>query len=173
MKQGWNWIAAGVIALGVNGVYHDAGAEWARQFVNRSAMVLALASGQGERFVASAQRLSAREEVSACRLQTMVARVRTKIARTQTGLDRLQAMSERQAADAVRLESSRDQLRIEAAKLPFLPVSFSPDIAGSFGPKQIRISAICPRVRVNIPRTFVTVPAPRVHVEVSSSAGPV
>ena len=55
MKQGWYWLAAGVMALGLNGVYHQGGAEWTHRLVNRSAAVVALASGRAERFLGSAR----------------------------------------------------------------------------------------------------------------------
>src|SRR5260370_7461628 len=81
MKQGWYWLAAGVMALGMNGVYHDGGAEWAHRLLNRSAAVLALASGHSERFLASAQLFSAPEQTLPCRVATAMARFRTKMPR--------------------------------------------------------------------------------------------
>src|ERR1700726_2509691 len=68
MKQGWYWLAAGVMALGLNGVYHEGGAEWAHRFVNRSAAVVALASGHAERFLAAAG-----EQTVLCRVATEMA----------------------------------------------------------------------------------------------------
>ncbi len=29
--QGWGWLTAGVLALGLNGIYHDGGAAWAHR----------------------------------------------------------------------------------------------------------------------------------------------
>src|SRR3984893_19227223 len=88
MKQGWYWVTAGVMALGLNGMYHDGGAEWAQQFVNRSAAVVALASGHAERFLAAA-----REQTVLCRVATEMARLQTKMARTQTGFAYFEAMT--------------------------------------------------------------------------------
>ncbi len=31
--QGWGWLAAGVLALGLNGIYQDGGAAWAHRIV--------------------------------------------------------------------------------------------------------------------------------------------
>jgi hypothetical protein len=171
MKQGWYWLAAGVMALGLNGVYHDGGAEWAHRLVNRSAVVVALASGHAERFLASA-----REQTVLCRVAT---RFQTKMARTQTGFAHFDAMTAQQAAGLARLEANRAQFeagraRMEAqvARLDFASAALSPEFGAAFGPQRIKLPVNCPRLRVNIPRTFVRVPAPTVRVE-TLSAGPI
>ena len=174
MKQGWYWLAAGVMALGLNGMYHDGGAEWAQQFVNRSAAVVALASGHAERFLASA-----REQTVLCRVATEMARFQTKMARSQTGFAHFDGMTAQQEAGLARLEANRAQFeagraRIEAqvARLDFVSASLSPEFGAAFGPKRIKLPVNCPRLRVNIPRTFARVPVPTVRVE-TSSAGPI
>ena len=172
MKQGWYWLTAGVMALGLNGVYHDGGAEWGHRFVNRSAAVVALASGHAERFLASA-----REQTVLCQVATEMARLQTKMARTQTGFAHFDAMTAQREAALARLEANRAQFeagraRMEAqvARLDF--ASVSPEFGAAFSPKRINLPVICPRLRVNIPRTFVRVPAPTVRVE-TLSAGPI
>ena len=167
MKQGWYWLAAGVMALGLNGVYHDGGAEWAHQLVHRSAAVVALESGHAERFLASA------------REQTVLCRVATQMARTQTGFAHFEAMTAQQEAGLARLEANRAQFeagraRLEAqvARLDFASAALSPEFGVAFGAKRIKLPVDCPRLRVNIPRTFVRVPAPPVRVE-TLSAGPI
>jgi hypothetical protein len=174
MKQGWYWLGAGVMALGLNGVYHDGGAEWAQRLVNRSAAVVALASGHAERFLASV-----REQTVLCRAATEMARFQTKMARTQTGFAHFDAMTAQQEADLARLEAnraqfeaSRAQMEAQVARLDFAAASLSPQFGAAFGPKQINLPVICPRLRVNIPRTLVRVPAPTVRVE-TLSAGPI
>ena len=171
MKQGWYWLAAGVMALGLNGVYHDGGAEWAHRLLDRSAAVVALASGNSERFLASAG-----EQTVLCRVATEMARFRTKMARTQTGFTHFDAMTAQQVAGLARLEANRAQFeagraRMEAqvARWDFASASFGPEFGAVFGPKRIKLPVLCPRVRVNIPRTFVRVPAPTVRVETSSA----
>src|SRR6267154_536780 len=54
--EAWGWLAAGVLALGLNGIYQDGGAEWVRRDVDgiiariadRSEAVLALAAGRAD-----------------------------------------------------------------------------------------------------------------------------
>jgi hypothetical protein len=174
MKQGWYWLATGVMALGLNGVYHDGGAEWAHRLVNRSAAVVALASGHAERFLVSAQ-----EQTVLCRVATEMARLQTKMAGTQTGFAHFDAVTAQQEAGLARLEANRAQfeagrVRMEAqvARLDLASASFRPEFGAAFGPKRIQLPVNCPRLRVNITRTFVRVPAPTVRVE-TLSAGPI
>ena len=120
--QGWGWLAAGVLALGLNGIYHDGGAAWAHR----------IADGAGCRPVGSLDRIwlrgaltgsgkrpdlvAARDETASCRLATAMARVQTKIARTQNGMAHFEAMSARQEAALARMEANR--ARIEAQSCP-------------------------------------------------------
>jgi len=184
MKQGWYWLAAGVMALGLNGAYHDAGAEWVQRIgdrvVSRSAAVIALASGRAERFLTLAQLSTAREQTTSCRFATAIARLQTKIAHTQTGYAQtgrdFEAMKARQESALARLEAKRAQIEAQVARLPIETASFEPMLRDSFGmsfaPRQIKVPMVCPRVRVNNPRNVMTVPAPMVHL-VTVSAGPV
>ena len=118
--QGWGWLAAGVLALGLNGIYHDGGAAWAHRnvdgvmarIVNQSGAVIALASGRADRFVANANLVAARDETASCRLATAVARFQSKMARMQSGMAHFEAMSARQEAALARVEANR--ARIEA-----------------------------------------------------------
>jgi hypothetical protein len=175
--QGWGWLAAGVLALGLNGIYHDGGAAWAHRnldgvmarIVNQSGAVIALASGRTDRFVANANLVAAQEEAPSCRLATAIARVQTKIARTQGGMAHFEAMSARQEAALARVEASRARIEAQFARVRLAPVAFD----------TVEIPVVtCPRVRVNVPRVnipelpMVKFPAPIVQVEVAG-AGPV
>ena len=55
--QAWGWLAAGVLAAGLNAAYHDGGLEWAHRIADRvqhgSAAVVALAGGRADQFVAA------------------------------------------------------------------------------------------------------------------------
>ena len=175
--QGWGWLAAGVLALGLNGIYHDGGAAWAHRnlggvmarIVNQSEAVIALASGRADRFVTNASLVAARDETASCRLATAMARVQTKIARAQNGMGHFEAMSARQEAALARVEATRARIEAQLGRVRLAPVAFDS--------VEIPVGA-CPRVRVNVPRVrvpkvpMVKIPAPVVHVEVVG-AGPV
>jgi hypothetical protein len=174
--QAWGWLAAGVLAAGLNASYHDGGLEWAHRiadwFCQDSAALLALASGQADRFLAEAQLVTARSESASCPLSTVLARIRTKLGQDRAGSDagwaRVEAMSARDEAQLARFEASRARIEARVARIRIPAVAFSPvSIAAP------RIS-VCPRVRVNIPRMpAIKMPMmPVVHVE-SVGAGPV
>src|SRR5271170_762414 len=101
--QGWGWLAAGVLALGLNGFYQDGGLARAHQIVDaaigrvaeRSGALVELASERVERFAENADLVVARDETASCRLAAAVARFQVKIARTQNGMTRIEAMSAR------------------------------------------------------------------------------
>ncbi len=76
--QAWGWLAAGVLALGLNGIYQDGGAAWVHRHVDgvvariadRSEGVLALATGRAEWYLAKANPLAARNQTASCRVAT-------------------------------------------------------------------------------------------------------
>jgi hypothetical protein len=169
--QAWGWLAAGVLALGLNGIYQDGGAAWMRRNVDgviariadRSGAVLALAAGRADWFAAKANLLGVRNETASCRVASAVARFQTKIARTQGGLAEFEAMAAREEAALARLEANRARIEAQVARVRFSPVAFD----------AARIPVICPRVRVNTPRMpVVKIPAPVVNFG-SSGGGPI
>jgi len=157
--QAWGWLAAGVLALGLNGFYLDGGAVWAHRAANqlmagisdRTGGVLALAAGRADWFMAKAETAAARQETASCRLATAMARVQTSLARTQGGMARFEAMSAREEASLARVEAERARIESRAARVHFTPAVFN---AGE-------ISVVCPRVNVRVPQIYappITVP---------------
>jgi hypothetical protein len=172
--QGWGWLAAGVLALGLNGFYQDGGLAGAHQIVDaaiarvadRSMALADLGSEQVERVMERANLVAARDEVASCRLAAAVARFQGKIARTQSGMVHIEAMSARQEAALVRMEAQRARIEARVARVRMLPVAFN----------TVEIPVVaCSRVRVNVPRVSVPrvprIPAPVVRVE--TGGGPI
>ena len=169
--QAWGWLTAGVLALGLNGFYHDGGSELAHRMVGRvvysSAAVVALASGRADQFLEQAKMVVARDEAQSCPLGTAMARIQARVVRTNTGLARFEAMSAREEAQLARLEANRVRIEAVAAQSEFAtfvePMAFHAP----------NVSVICPRVRVNIPRIpMIKMQAPVVHVR-TIGTGPV
>lgn len=176
-NQAWGWLAAGVLAAGLNASYYDGAFQWAHQIAERvgyrSAAVLAEATGRADQFLAEAQLLAARNESASCPLTGALARVETGLAPSHWEFERFEAMSARQQAQLTRLEANRARmeaqiqartlrLRIQAAN--FVPVDV----------KAIPAPVVCPRVRVNIPKMpMIKMPvAPEIHIEMPGN-GPV
>jgi len=178
-NQAWGWLAAGVLAAGLNASYHDGGLPWAHQIADRvehnSAAVLALASGGAERFVSETRLLAARDETASCRLATTMARVETRIAQSriaesQAGFD---AMTAREETQAARFEANRARIEAQiAARTAHIRIATA--VFTPISVKAIPAPVVCPRVRVNIPRLpMVKMPViPEIHIE-SGSTGPV
>jgi hypothetical protein len=171
--QGWGWLAAGVLALGLNGFYQDGGATWAHRVADevaeRSGSLVDLASDRIDGFMGRASLVAAQDGTASCRLATAVTRVQAKIARTQNRMAHFEAMSVRREGALARMEASRTRIEAQLARVRLAPVAFDS--------VEIPVGA-CPRVRVNVPRVsvpkvpMVKIPAPMVHVEVAG-AGPV
>jgi hypothetical protein len=162
--QAWGWLAAGVLALGLNGIYQDGGAAWARRAANhvmgeisdRTGGVLALATGRADWFMAKSRAEHAQDKTASCRLAMAIARWQTKMVRGRVDRARVEAMAAREEAQMARLEANRARVeaRVEAemAGMRVLPASFNP--------------VVCPRVRVSIPRVQISVPG--VHLDTAS-----
>jgi hypothetical protein len=172
--QAWAWLAAGVLALGLNGFYQDGGAAWAHRIVDgaieqvasRSGTLVDLASAGVDRAVESANLVEARNETATCRLAAAVARFQGKIARTQSGMAHIEAMSARQEAALARIEEQRARIEERVARVRMTPLAFN----------TLEIPSVaCPRVRVSVPRVRVPrvpmIPAPVVRVE--TGGGPI
>ncbi len=168
--QGWGWLAAGVLALGLNGFYQDGGAAWAHRAVDaavervaeRAGAVSGLASEGVERLVEAAGRVTARDETASCPLTTAMARLLTRIARTRGGMARFEAISARHEAAVARVEAERARIEARVARVRLSPMAFN----------EIEIHrAVCPRLRVDVPRVniprvpMVEIPAPAVRVD--------
>jgi hypothetical protein len=174
--EAWGWLTAGVLALGLNGVYHDGGAVWLHRNVdrviarvaNRSGAVLALATEQADGFMAKARLAAARNETASCRMATAMVRAQSKMARMHDGMADFEAMSAREEAGLARLEADRARIEAHVARVSY--AAFDPVKVRVFCP---RIQVAIPQVRipaVNIPRIpAVQVAVPDVHVDVMGS----
>ena len=166
--QAWGWLATAVLAAGLNSSYHNGGMDWAHRVADRvqhnANAVLALATGNADRFLAEAQLASAQNSHS-CPFSAALAAVRRSIAPVHSEQERFEAMSARQEAAMARLEARRARMEAQMARLNM----------ANFNPVMVRAPrVICPRVRVSLPRMPVMrMPVtPVVHVEYSGS-GPV
>jgi hypothetical protein len=165
--QAWAWLTAGVVALGLNGIYHDGGAAWAHQIAgrisDRSDFVVQRVSERADQLVAEVRMAVVRNETASCPLSTALADFQTRIAQTkaqnqsrfaQIKIARFDQMTAREEAQAARLEASqaraeaRVQARVDmqAARMSFAPAAFERVV---IDPVKIRVA--CPRVRVNVP----------------------
>jgi hypothetical protein len=183
--QAWAWLTAGVVALGLNGFYHDGGAAWAHRIAervsDRSDFVVQRASDRADQFVAEVRMAAGRDETASCPFSTALAQFQGKMARTQdrfaqdqtrfaqTKIVRFEGMTARKQAQAERLEAraERAEARIEAQaearadaqviRMHFAPVTIDRAAFERVVIDPIRIRVACPRVRVNVPAVRIPV----------------
>jgi hypothetical protein len=168
ITQAWGWLAAGVLAAGLNASYHDGGLQRVHQIADRfehnTATVVALASGRADQFRAEARLLNARDQTASCPLT----RVRSMIEQSPAVFE---VMSAREEGQLARFEANRARLetRIAARTAHLRIAAFAPMTVNA-----VSVPVVCPRIRVNIPRPpMIKMPVmPEIHIE-SSSAGPV
>lgn len=166
--QAWGWLATAVLAAGLNSSYHNGGMEWAHQIADRvqhnTSAVLALATGNADRFLAEAQMVGVQNSHT-CPLSAALAAVRRSIAPIQSQQERFDAMTAREEAAMARMEANRARLEARMARLNM----------ANFNPVVVRAPrVVCPRIRVSVPRMpVVRMPSmPVVRVEYSAP-GPV
>lgn len=181
--QAWAWLTAGVVALGLNGFYHDGGAAWAHRIAerisDRSDFVVQRVSERADQFVAEVRMAAVRDEMASCPLATALAAFHSRVARTgfaqnqtrfaQAKIASFDRMTAREVVQAARLEASQSraearaaaqiEARVDAqvARMHFAPAAFERVVMDRavFDPVKIRV--VCPRVRVNVPAVRVPV----------------
>ena len=168
-KQAWGWLAAGVLAAGLNANYYHGGFPWAHRVAERvghsSQAVLARAAENPAPFFWEARLLTTRHETTSCRLATATARVQAKILRSQAEVDREGA---RENAQLARLEANRARIEAQMARIRIPAAAFTPVLV------RLTETSVCPRVRVNVPQRPVLniSPMPVIHIT-TESAGPI
>ena len=190
--QAWGWLAAAVLAAGLNSSYHNGGLQWAHEIADRvghnTGAVLALATGRADQFLAEARLLNADRSADTtvdvdadkadaaendspqCPFSMAMAQVQRGFDQSQARFDGFQALSDREQARWARLEAKR--VRIEnAVRARVARVRIQ---TADFNPVAVELPRLeCPRVRVHIPRIpRIQVPAPQSHVDYSGP-GPV
>jgi hypothetical protein len=176
--QAWGWLAAAVLAAGLNSSYRNGGMQWAHEIADRvqhnTGAVLTLATSRANQFLAEARMMKLDRSIDSqdpqCPFSSAIAQVKTSFDQSQPEFGRFQAMPEREQGQLARLEANRARMeaRIQSrlARVHFAE--------GNFRPVVVQLPKIdCPRLHVNIPRVpRIKVPAPVVHVEYSGP-GPV
>ena len=166
--QAFGWLAAGVLAAGLNASYHNGGLEWAHRIADKVSYdtnaVLALATGNADRLYSQARMARVGEESSPCRLSLAMARVQNAIPRSSAAFAQFDRFSDRQkfSSTACRRAAPGWKQGSYAFNLPEIAVT----------PVVVNVPDVhvCPRVRVNVPRVSVKAPeVPEIHIEMPSA----
>jgi hypothetical protein len=172
--QAWAWLAAAVLAAGLNASYHDGGMQWAHRIADQmdhgTSAVMALASGRTDQFLTEMRMASTHDDAPSCQFATSVARVQARLARTQTRVVRFEGMTALQEAQFARLEANREyvisRLEAETNRMRIPAVTLSPVVA------RVPQISVCPRIHVSVPAMpVIHVPTPEIHVD--AGLGPI
>ena len=79
-EKAWYWLAAGVLALGLNGAYQDGQLGWAHVLVDRAAASVERVALRGEHFVTMAEVMLGREPHALAHTEAAIERVQERIA---------------------------------------------------------------------------------------------
>jgi hypothetical protein len=122
-EKAWYWLAAGVLALGLNGAYQDGQFGWVHGIADRSTEIVERASMRGLSFVTAAEVMFGRNpdamgwtNATLQRVQGKLARKRIEMAERQIDMGRMQrdlalARVDRQMA---RVQMKMDKVRMIA-----------------------------------------------------------
>jgi hypothetical protein len=162
--QAWGWLAAAVVAAGLNASYHDGGLRWAHEVVSQvkhnTGAVLALATGRADQFLTEANFVAERKQNSSCPFAAALAETRAVVVPPAFELQRFEVISAREQAQLARFEARRARVEARLAQLQIPAVAFNPVVV-----QTPRVA--CPRVRINMPRipTVKMPAAPVVHIQ--------
>ncbi len=100
-EKGWYWLAAGVLALGLNGAFQDGEFQWVHAAAQRSVRAIERASEQTSRFLDVAQ--------------VMLGRTPASLERTEVALQKVQAKAACKRVEMAQREIARAQVQREIA----------------------------------------------------------
>jgi TolA-binding protein len=189
--KAWYWLAAGVLALGINGAYQDGEFAWAHRIADRSTAMVQQVRNEGCRLVAMAEMLLGRDSSGVERVQDQLARVQDQVSRRQMErMQRQMEMAQYQVERAQRMvvmqqdepcsHSHRFMVQVPEVNVPAVNVrAFVPNVnvPAVTVPAVTIPAAQIPEIRVpqvTIPRIdvpTVRIPAvkiPPVHVQVDN-----
>lgn len=189
--KAWYWLAAGVLALGINGAYQDGEFQWAHRIADRSAVMVQQVRNEGCRLVAIAETFLGRDSSGFERAQDQLARVQDRLSHRQMErMQRQMEMAQYQVERAQRMvvmqqdepcsHSHRFMVQVPEVNVPAVNVrAFVPNVnVPAVTVPAVTIPAVqIPEIRVpqvTIPRIdvpTVRIPAvkiPPVHVQVGN-----
>lgn len=148
-EKAWYWLAAGVLALGLNGAYQDGQFQWAHRLVERSNATFERVSAQGCRLLAMAEIMLGSEPAGLDRVHDRMVRAQDRMVAAQDRFNQRQM-------ERMQRQMEMAQMKMEQGQEM---VSFEQDEPCSHTP---RYTVQVPEV--NVPAVNVRAFVPNVHV---------
>jgi len=123
-QTGWYWLAAGVLALGLNGAYQDGQLGWVHCLADRAAAVFEQASDRGLRAVTMAELMLGRSPEALGRTEAAFQKLQSKmVAQRVAQAQRQIAMAQaRQQIAQARLQRKMDLVHMKMDKVRMLGI---------------------------------------------------
>ena len=160
-NRAWYWLAAGVLALGLNGAYQDGEFGWAHCLVDRSLSWLQRASERGHELAAMAEIMLGRTSQASERAEAAVDRSEAALDRTHA---RFEALRTRVVCE--RIANAHRKMAMEQVEHALRRADVQRKLAGAQAKmNQVRVVAFereasgnCP----GVPRVVMMSPMPRI-----------
>jgi hypothetical protein len=168
--KAWYWVAAGVLALGLNSEYQRGGLQWAHRVVSRGHEVVACAQLTSRRYLAMAKLMFGTDpdpelpsEAVLAQVQESVDGIQNRIAHKHIQIENIERLDEKIQPSMMRAEMAmeRAQIKIDMAQMR---AEMRSNRAGYLCPRMRKMTFTVPEVpnmrvpRVNIPKIVVRVP---------------
>ena len=179
-SRAWYWVAAGVLAMGLNSEYQHGGLKWAHRSVDRGREVANCLEASSHRYLAMARLMFGADpapefptEVVLAQVQEQVADAQEKIQDKQFGIDKVTEIHER-----IEPAMIRAQVAMEKAQIKINMAQMKAEMRANRAymcPRMEKMTFVVPDVpnvkvpRVSIPK--VTVRVPQVDVDLSDVPG--
>ena len=131
-QTGWYWLAAGVLALGLNGAYQDGQLGWVHCLADRAAAVFEQASERGLRAVTMAELMLGRSPETLGRTEAGFQKLQSKmVAQRVAQAQRQIAMAQaRQQIAQARLQRKMDLVHMKMDKVRMIGIDRAHDCSG-------------------------------------------
>lgn len=131
-QTGWYWLAAGVLALGLNGAYQDGQLGWVHCLADRAAAVFEQASERGLRAVTVAELMLGRSPETLGRTEAALQKLQSKVVAQRVAQAQRQiAMAEaRQQIAQARLQRKMDLVHMKMDKVRMIGIDRTHDCSG-------------------------------------------
>ena len=126
-EKAWYWLAAGVVALGLNGAYQDGQLGWVHCLADRAAGAVERVAERGLRFVTMAEVMLGRSPEAFGRTESALQRIQTRMACDRAAkAQRQMAMAHmRQRLAEATLQSKMDLARMKMDKVRMMAIDRS------------------------------------------------
>jgi hypothetical protein len=131
-ETGWYWLAAGVLALGVNGAYRDGQLGWVHCLADRAAAFVEQASERGLQAVTTAEVMLGRSPETLGRTEATFQKLQSKmVAQRVAQAQRHIAMAQaRQQIAQAQMQRKMDMVRVKMDKVRMIGIDHTHDCSG-------------------------------------------